>query len=97
MSEKNAFEFGIENGELVLSLDTNKDGEPVVTLKLNLSEAVSEAFARGNSVEGVKLVSLGFEGAKLKLALDTDKDGERLVELVVDLSELADEIQDAVK
>jgi len=97
MSETSAFKFGIENGELVLAVDPNKDGQDVVSLKLNLSEAVSEAFARGASVEGVKLVSLGFEGAKLKLAIDTDKDGERLVELVVDLAEVADEIQDAVK
>lgn len=80
-----------ENGKLVFGVDTNEDGENVLTGSLNLSEALQEAFSRGEAVEGVKVVEVKFELTKLKVILDTDKDGENLLELVIDLAEGIDE------
>lgn len=87
----------VENGSLVLGVDPNQDGQDVVKLKLKMSEALGEAFSRGQKLDGVKLVDLKFEGTTLKLKLDTDQDGEELLSLDVDLAEVVDEIQSAIK
>ena len=86
----------IENGEAVIEVDSNADGQPVAKIALNLTEAIGEAMARSEPVEGVKLVNFSFEGAVLKLQLDTDQDGEKLLELSLDLSEAVDEVQSAI-
>ena len=87
----------IEEKNLVIGIDPNKDGEKVLNLKLNLSEALGEAMARGEAVEGAKLVDVKFEMTKLVLVLDTDKDGERLLEMELDLGEAFDEVQSLLK
>ena len=82
----------IEDGKISFEIDTNKDGEAAVAGSLNLTEAIQEAVARGEAVEGVKVVDFKFELTKLKLKLDSDKDGQELMELVIDLGEVFDEI-----
>ena len=97
-NENKVVDLAVKDGALSLGVDSNRDGEKVVTLKLHLSEAVQEAFNRSEALEGVKLVSLSFTtDGKMALKLDTDKDGEELLTLTVDLSEVADEIGDATK
>lgn len=82
----------IEDGVVKYDLDTNNDGESSAKIQLHLSEAVQEAIAKGQSVEGAKVVEVKFELTKLKVVLDTDKDGEALLELEIDLAEVYDEI-----
>jgi len=86
------FEVGFADNKLNLSLDLNQDGDKLMTLKLNLSEAIQEVINRGDKVDGVKLVAFDFSLTKLKLTLDTDQDGEALMELEIDLAEALDEI-----
>lgn len=83
--------YGIENGELNLSYDKDKDGEPSVSLKVKLNEAIKEAIDRGESVEGARVVDFQMVGSQLVLKLDTDKDGEQVLDLVIDLPEALDE------
>ena len=85
------FEVAVEGTQLKLSLDTNEDGQKLMSLNLNMSEAVAEAFKKGVAIEGAKLVDFKFLGTKLVLALDTDKDGEKVLELEIDLMEALDE------
>ena len=94
--ENKAFDFKVEDGALVMALDPNKDGEPVMKAKVHLSEALQEAMNRSEPLEGVKVVSLSFENSKLKLKLDTDKDSEPVFELELDLIEGFEEIQSAL-
>lgn len=89
-------DFEIKEGNLVLGVDSNEDGEKAVKLNLVLSEAIEEAFSRGQSVEGVKLVDFKFELTKLKLKIDTDQDGESVLDLEIDLGEAFDEISSLV-
>ena len=96
MSKTKVLDFEVKDGNLILGVDSNKDGENVVSLRLKLSEAVEEAIARGKPIEGVKAVSLEFKGTKLLLKVDTDRDGEQLLEIEIDLGEAFDEISDAV-
>lgn len=86
----------IKDGKLHVGVDSNEDGENSLALKLNLSEAIQEAIAKGEAVEGVKVVDFKFELTKLVIKLDTDKDGEEVIELVVDLAESFDEISSKV-
>lgn len=88
--------IAIKDGALEVGLDTNGDGQNVVDLKLNISEAVSEAIAKGTAIEGHKVVNLKFEGTKLVIDIDSDKDGEPLLDVVVDLGEAFDEISGLV-
>ena len=83
--------FEVKDGALNLAVDSNQDGEPVVKMKLNLSEAVQESFSKGEAIEGVKVVDFKFSLTKLNLTLDTDRDGEKLLELEIDLAEGLDE------
>ena len=87
----------IKDGKLLVGVDTNEDGENSLSMKLNLSEAVSEAIAKGEAVEGVKVVDFKFELTKLVIKLDTDKDGENVLELVVDIAESFDEIKSKIE
>ena len=90
------FDVKIEDSKVKLQLDTNADGQPVVSLNLHLSEALQEAVARGEAVEGAKVVDFKFELTKLVLKIDTDKDGEELLDLEIDLAEAFDEVSSAV-
>jgi len=94
--DKKALVLKIEKGALVFNVDPNKDGESVIKGKLDLGEAVSEAFKREGAIEGVKLVDFRFEVTKLYLKLDTDRDGESVLELEIDLAEAFDEIKDLI-
>ena len=85
--------FDIKDKALHMGVDYNEDGENSIKMKLNMIEAVSEAFSRGEAVEGVKLVDFKFELTKMVLKLDSDKDGEEVLELVIDLGEVADEVK----
>jgi len=96
MSEEKKFDVRIEGSELVVMLDTNLDGQPLVDLKVNLSEGFQEAFARGEEILGAKVVAFKFVGTKLILELDTDKDGEKLLKLELDLGEAFDEVSTLV-
>jgi len=86
------FNFEIQEGKVVIGLDTNEDQENVLDLSLNMSEAIQEAFQRGESLEDAKVISFGFEGKKLNIKLDSDRDGEILLDLAIDLGELFDEL-----
>lgn len=96
MSEENSImNFDIEGDKLNIDIDSNKDGEKVVRLTLNITEAIQEAVARGTAVDGAKIASFEFQGSKLVVAIDSDKDGEPLLALDIDLMEAFDEIKDA--
>lgn len=87
----------VKEGALIVGIDTNADGQNVADLKLNISEAIGEAFAKGTQIEGAKVVDFKFEGAKLVLKIDSDKDGQSLLDLVVDLGEAYDEVNSALQ
>lgn len=87
----------VKDGSLHVGIDTNADGQNVADLKLNISEAVGEAFAKGQEIEGAKVVSFKFDGPKLVLKIDSDKDGQALLEVVVDLGEAYDEVNAALQ
>lgn len=86
------FDYEVKEGHFRATIDTNKDGQPVVSMGLNLSEAIQEMIKRGTAVENVKVVGFKFMGTKMVLKLDTDKDGEHVLDLEIDLLEAADEI-----
>lgn len=86
------FNFEIQEGKVVIGLDTNEDQENLLDLSLNMGEAIQEAFSRGEAIEGAKVVDFGFEGSKLRIKIDSDKDGEELLNIVIDLGEVVDEI-----
>jgi len=90
--ENKKFDFEIKEGSLHASVDMNQDGEKLMKIKLNLTEAIQEAFAKGEAIKDVKVVDFKFELTKLKLKLDTDKDGEELMEIEIDLAEAFDEM-----
>ena len=90
--EKKVLEVDFKDGELLMSADSNKDGEKVLDLKVNLSEAVQEVLNRGEALEGAKLLEFDFSLSKLVLKIDTDKDGEKLLDISIDLAELLDEV-----
>jgi len=84
----------IKDGAVEFNIDTNADGESVVKGKLNIGEAIEEAFKREGAIEGAKVVDFKFNGGKLELKIDTDKDGEELLTLSIDLGEVFDEVKD---
>jgi len=92
MSEVKIVEIGMVDGKISMKVDPNKDSQPVLVLKLNMSEAFKETFNRADAVKDVKIVKFSLEGSKLMLALDTDKDGVDLLELEIDFMEALDEI-----
>ena len=88
--------FEMQGSKLMLGVDSNKDGEKLLELSLDVSEGFKEAMKKGVALEGVKMVSFKFEGTKLQLVLDTDKDGKELMSLSLDLMEALDEIKTAI-
>jgi len=46
MSEK-VIDYKIEDGKLKVTADPNKDGEPVITIELDLSEVIDEITKSG--------------------------------------------------
>lgn len=84
---------------LVVTVDTNQDGQPVMTLNLSMAEALGEAmaaFKKGDKPAPVNLdakaVEVKFEGSKLVITIDSDRDGEKLATISIDLAEAFDEI-----
>jgi len=92
MSEVKKVDVKFEEGQLVVGVDTNKDGDKVLEVKVKLSEALAEVLNKGEKIEGAKVAALDFAGSKLKLKVDTDKDGEHAIELELSLLELLDEV-----
>lgn len=93
MAEENKkFDVSFENNELNLGIDLNKDGEKLMKVKLNLGEAIQEAFKKGEAIEGAKVVAFEFKLTKLVVKIDTDRDGESLLEIEIDLAEALDEV-----
>ena len=93
MSEQEVkkFEIGMKDGAFVAKVDSDQDGIPVIDAKVNINEAIQEAFQRQDAVEGVKVLDFSFTGTMLVLKLDTDKDGEKVLELNINLMEGLDE------
>jgi len=66
-----------EEGKLLAGLDTNEDGENVLTFKMNLNESIQEALAKLSKGESTKIVvdakkvelDFGLNGMKLTVAL----------------------------
>lgn len=83
--------YKIDGSDLKIGLDVNEDGQNSLLLKININEAISEAFKKGDQVEGVKSATVKFEGSKLVLVVDSDKDGEELLSLEADLFEAIEE------
>ena len=73
--------FEVKDGKVVAQYDKDQDGKPSASLELSLSEAISEAFQRGEAVKGVKSADIKFEGTDLVVSIDSDKDGEKLLVL----------------
>lgn len=92
-NENKKFDVKFENGNLILGLDTNQDGEKLIDISVNMNEAIQEALQRGESVkiEGAKVVAFEFNMASLKLIIDTDQDGEKLLDISINLAEAIDE------
>lgn len=80
-----------EDNMLKASFDSNKDGQPVVKISLNLNEAVQEILKKGEKVEGAKLADFEFSLTRLIVKIDGDKDGEPVASIEIDLAELLDE------
>lgn len=97
MEEAKKVDYAFAGDELQVGVDSNQDGQKAIMLKLKLSEAVGEAFAKGEAVEGVEVVGFKFEGSKLMIEIDSDKDGEKVLVLEADLAEVADEVISATK
>jgi len=95
MSEKK-FGLSFEDSSLKGQFDGNKDGEPSVSLSLDVKEAFGEIFSKGEAVVDAKKVALKMEDSVLKLMVDTDQDEEPLLTLEIDLAESFDEIADAI-
>lgn len=92
-----------KDGKLVAGLDTNEDGENLLTLKLNVNEAIQEALDKLSKGEeskvalDVKKVELEFGVGGMKLKVDTDQDGEHVLEVDLSFSEAIDEVTSAIK
>ena len=89
--EHKKFDVEVKEGNLELSLDTNQDGEKLMTAKVNMGEAIQEVLKKGEKIEGAKLVDFEMGIGGIKLVLDTDQDGEKLLELELNLAEALDE------
>lgn len=83
--------YKVQDNSLQVGLDANEDGQNSLTLKININEAIAEAFKKGAAVDGVKSASIKFEGSKLVLIVDSDKDSEQLLSLEADLFEAIEE------
>jgi len=92
MSEAKLVSVGMENGNVVIGFDGDKDGSPSLSLKLNLAEDFKEIFSKGVAVEGVKAASIRAEGTKIILGVDTDKNGVNMLELEINLGEGMEEL-----
>lgn len=86
-------DVSVEDNALKVSVDTNEDGEAVATAKIHLTEAIQEAFKKGETVviEGTKKVAFSFGLTGLKVKIDSDQDGEPVAELDINLPEALDE------
>lgn len=49
--EGKVVELKIEDGKLMLRVDSNKDGQPLLTMALELSEVADEALAFFSSIK----------------------------------------------
>lgn len=86
-----------QDGNVVVGVDLNRDGQKSVALKVSLSEALGEILKRDDAAKtDATKFSYRFEGATVVLVLDTDADGQSLAELRVDLLQLIAEGQKLV-
>lgn len=84
--------ISVENNQILIDVDTNQDGQSVVSAKLDLPEALQEAMKSGDQpvvVDGK--LKLAFEEGKLKLSFDSNQDGEAAAMVDLDLAEAVDE------
>ncbi len=81
----------VKDGKAEYKLDTDKDGTPSISAKIDLSEALQELISKGKSIEGAKVANISFSGTSLSVKIDTDKDGENSFEFNVNLIEAFDE------
>lgn len=90
-------EVKVEEGKLIIGVDTNQDGQKLVNAELNLGEGLQEIIAKLKKGEDseikvdAKAVKFSFTGSKLILEIDTDKDGEILGKVEIDIAEGLDE------
>ena len=91
MDEIKNFEANFEDGQLKMHVNSNRDGEKLLSVKVDLNEGLQEILKRGDKLEGAKLVGFEFAFDKIKIQLDTDQDGEKLLELELSLAEALDE------
>lgn len=86
-------EMGInDDGNLEISSDFNQDGEKSLKLVVYLSESIQELIARGEAIEGEKVVKYKFGLDGVEISLDTDKDGEKSLDFKLNLRESLDEV-----
>lgn len=88
----------VNGSTLEAGLDTNKDGQNSVGLKLHVGEGLQEGIAALMKGEKkvvevpVKKLSYVFENGEIKVSLDTDQDGEPALEGYVNMGESLEEI-----
>lgn len=95
MTEPKVVSAEVQDSKLIVGVDTNKDGEKSIQLKINSPELLEELFAKGEAKIDVKTITLKMDLMKVKVAVDTDKDGEPVLEGEADLAEIFDEAKDA--
>lgn len=89
-------ETKIEDGKVVVAVDSNEDGQASLKLNVKLDEAIKEAIKRGDKVEGEAVVKFKMTATGLSLDLDTDRDGVPSLSLEADLGEIFDEVQEKI-
>ena len=87
----------MEESKVKVGIDTNRDGQNAVEVKLNLKEALQEAIEKGEAKVDVKSLTLKLEGTKIILLVDTDKDAEPVLEVTADLLESYEEVAASFK
>ena len=102
MSENKKLEFKVEGGKISFAADLDQDGKKSIDGFVSLTEAMQEAFKRGESVEleGAKVASFKIEltpQPRVVIEIDTDKDGEKVMKLYVNFAESLDEAKSLLK
>lgn len=82
-----AISYEVKDGGLEIGLDKDLDGIKSLKAVIHMSEAIKEAFKKGQMVEGMAKVKYGFEGTNFKISVDTDQDGKDSVSLEANMIE----------
>lgn len=69
----------IEEGNIVISTDFDKDGEDSTKTTIFPGEGAEEVFKRGLKKEDVKIVDFELNESGIRIAIDTDRDGEPVI------------------